>query len=188
MSRSFPFTHFGFISFKRSKYYQKKERNSRRSSLPLTCISKLFKGFGILKQPEISFLFLNWSFCNFKTWFCQGFFFFLFFLPGNHSFKRCCFLNASPHPVEVDYSLTTLFQPNLLTSSTLYPDSFRPDHSGRRHWLFRGWPHPYRDRLLLWGDGTAARRWGGRARRNPRAGKKKTTHSRSDWAEDVVRD
>ena len=83
------------------------------------------------------------------------------------------FSSLTHYHLQADFELTKLFQSNLLTSSLL-PNSCQLDQSGCRHWIFRGWPHRYRDWLFLWGD--TARRWGDWTRRERCTGKKKNTH------------
>lgn len=116
---------------------------------------------------EISFL--KWFFTGLKLWvatevrvcFWQPQFYFTFH-----------FLLFTHHRLRADCELTPLSQSNLFTFS-LFATSCQPDQSGCRHWIFWGWPHPYRDRLLLWGDGSTSRGWGDWTRRDTCTGKKK---------------
>lgn len=149
-----------FMGFYGPKIVSKIKRNIRRiiSITPWMLHMATFIVVEILNQPEISFFFFSVK--NVK---CRG----KYFPLSNHIFWRVPFW-MHQH-LEADCKLTTLFQSNLLTS-TLYPDSRQPDQSGRRHWKFRGWPHPYSDWLLLWGDGPSDWRWGDRTR-DPCTGK-----------------
>lgn len=130
--------------------------------------------------PEISF-FLNlavtlklWNAREIKNFPLQSPFYVVFH-----------YLLLMHHHLEINFKLTTHFQPNLLTSSLL-PNSRQLDRLGCRHWIFRGWPHPYRDWLFLWGDGPSDRRWGGRTWRNPCTGKTEVAPSSDTDPEDKI--